>query len=417
MDIQNLRQKRAAALDAAKAIVDEALKEARALTDEEKAKIEAHKAEAARLEATIDQAVEVTSMVNELDEPAKSPVSRVPTLGGPVPPPAKDPQSGFESLGEFLATIRFRPFDDRLQALQQMDDGPAGGYNVPREFLSELLEVRDEEALVRPRARVIPAGSSPDAGVDIPALDQDDSMLGGVSVNWIAEGASKPETGAAFKQVQLTPKEVAAHIPVTDKLLRNWQAAGSFFTDLLRRALIIAEDDAFISGDGTGRPLGFLAAGTTARIDVPRETANSISYVDVLKLEEAAFGRDGIYVCSRKARTILSQLKDDAGQYIYRGPRDGFPATLNGRPIIMHDAMPALGQLGDLVLVDLSYYLIKDGFGIAVDASPHPKFVENQTIIKAFTNVDGKAWLTAPLKTRAGDSVSPFVALDVPGTE
>lgn len=415
MGIQAMRQKRAAALDAASGIVNGAIEEGRPLTDEEQAMVDAHKAEAKALEATIDQAVEMASLQRQLDEPAASPVSRVPTLGGPVPDKGKDVKSGFESVGEFLATVRFNPRDDRLQALQQMDDGPSGGFNVPREFIPNLLMAEDDSYLVRPRATIIPAGQSPDAGVDMPALDQGDSsnMYGGVEVAWIAEGEEKPATEAGFKQVSLTPKEVAAHIPVTDKLLRNWAAAGMVLQNLLRKALLAAEDDAFIAGTGTGRPLGFLAAGTTARIDVPREVANSISWIDTLNMEEAAFG-NSIYVCSRTARTVLSQIKDADGNYIYRGPREGFPPTLNGRPIIMHDAMPGLGQLGDLCLVDLSYYLIKDGFGIVVAASEHQNFTKNQTVIKAFTNVDGKAWLTEPLTTRGGDKVSPFVALDVP---
>lgn len=416
MNVQELRQKRAAAIDAATEIVNAAIAEGRALTDEEQAKVDGYKAEAKRLDATIDQAVEVMGMSKSLEKPSASPVSRVPALAGPVPDMKTQNESGFKSLGEFLSTIRFNRFDDRLQALQKMDDGPSGGYNVPREFISDLLMVSDDEALVRPRATVIPAGQSPDAGVDMPALDQgaESNMYGGVTVEWIAEGAQKPETAAKFKQIQLTPSEVAAHIPVTDKLLRNWSAAEMVLTNLLRRALIAAEDDAFIAGDGSGKPLGFLHANTTARIDVPRQVANAISYDDILAMEEAFKGQNALWVCSRKAKTALSLIKDDNGQPLFRGPRDGFPATLGGSPLIMHDAMPQLGQLGDLVLVDLSYYLIKDGFGIAVDISQHERFSRNQTVIKAFTNVDGKVWLTEPLITRGGDTVSPFVALDVP---
>ena len=166
MNVQELRQKRAAAIDAATEIVNAAIAEGRALTDEEQAKVDGYKAEAKRLDATIDQAVEVMGMSKSLEKPSASPVSRVPALAGPVPDMKTQNESGFKSLGEFLSTIRFNRFDDRLQALQKMDDGPSGGYNVPREFISDLLMVSDDEALVRPRATVIPAGQSPDAGVD-----------------------------------------------------------------------------------------------------------------------------------------------------------------------------------------------------------------------------------------------------------
>lgn len=422
MNVQALRQKRAAAIDAANGIVNAAIAEERGLTDEEQTQVDSHMAEANRLEATIDRAVSVATANRGLEEPTASPVSRVPTLGAPVPPAGKDPKSGFSSLGEFVATVRFNPRDDRLKQLaadpiQQMDVGEAGGFNVPREFLPDLLKVNPGEALVRPRATVIPAGTHPDAGVDIPALDQNadtSNVYGGVTVGWIAEGGAKPKTAAGFKQVKLDPHEVAAHVDVTDKLLRNWGAAELLITDLLRGAIIAAEDSAFIRGDGVGKPTGFLTDKNTSAIKINRETANTISWVDTLMMEEAAKGENLIYVASRKAKTVLSQIKDDADRFIYREAQGPIPATLNGTPLVVHDSMAGLGDLGDLVLVDLSYYLIKDGFGIAVAASPHVEFRNNITVIKAFTNVDGKSWLTAPYKTAGGDTVSPYVFLDVP---
>jgi HK97 family phage major capsid protein len=79
--------------------------------------------------------------------------------------------------------------------------------------------------------------------------------------------------------------------------------------------------------------------------------------------------------------------------------------------------VPTLGTKGDLSLVDFSYYLIKDGYGVAIDASPHVYFQTNKTMIKAFNNVDGSPWLTAPIVLRDGSTqVSPFVVLDVPST-
>lgn len=418
MGVQALRTQRAAAVDSAQAIVDAALADGRELTDEEQASLDGHMARARRLERTIDAALDVSQASAGLEKPQASAVSRVPRMAAPVADPApQGNESGFKSLGEFISTMRFRPYDDRLQAMQQMDVDSAGGYNVPTEFLPELLRVSPDEALVRPRARAIPAGESPDAAVDIPALDQGtgSNVYGGVTVDWIDEGAAKPETEAAFKKVSLKPHEVAAHIPVTDKLLRNWGAAGGLLQELLRGALIEAEDEAFIRGNGVGKPVGFLAGGNTAAINIPRATANAINYLDVLQMEASAKGSSLVYVYSRTAKTALSQMQDPAGQYIWRDARDGVPATLNGIPAIQHDALSRLGARGDIVLVDLSYYLIKDGFGIAVAVSEHTRFTENITVIKAFTNVDGKAWLTAPYKTRGGDDVSPFVVLDVPG--
>ena len=76
--------------------------------------------------------------------------------------------------------------------------------------------------------------------------------------------------------------------------------------------------------------------------------------------------------------------------------------------------MPQLGARGDLALVDLSYYLIKDGSGPFIASSEHVHFTTNKTVIKAFWNVDGAPWLNTPIVQENGDTQSPFVVLDVP---
>jgi len=67
-----------------------------------------------------------------------------------------------------------------------------------------------------------------------------------------------------------------------------------------------------------------------------------------------------------------------------------------------------------LILADLSYYLIKDGSGPFVAASPHVYFTTNKTVIKIFWNVDGQSWLNDPLglEGSVANTVSPFVVLN-----
>ena len=69
------------------------------------------------------------------------------------------------------------------------------------------------------------------------------------------------------------------------------------------------------------------------------------------------------------------------------------------------------GNTGDLQLVNLKKYLIKDGSGIYISMSEHVKFTSNQTVIKAFRNVDGKPWVNAPYMLDSGVQVSPYVLL------
>ncbi|WP_279483416.1 phage major capsid protein [Aureimonas sp. SK2] len=351
--------------------------------------------------------------------------------GGVIHPPAPGARREFESMGEFMAAVRFNPNDQRLNYVEnaaanegdpasaelRMDDGASGGFAIPPEFRNTLLQVNPQEAIIRPRAQVLQPGSAPDAAVTVTALDQSGAapgnMFGGVEVKWIGEGDEKPETSLALREITLTPHEVAGTITVTDKLLRNWQGSAAFIETQLRGAVRQSEDFAFLRGDGIKKPLGLLNAGATYK--VKRVQANRITYDDVLEMSARGYG-NGVFVYSRSALPALSKMTDPEGHYIWtQSAREGEPSTLLGRPAIMSDRNPLLGQFGDLWYGDLSMYLIKDGSGPFVAASEHVLFKQNKTVIKIFWNVDGSPWLRKPLTLENGYEVSPFVALDVPG--
>jgi len=236
-------------------------------------------------------------------------------------------------------------------------------------------------------------------------------MYGGVSVSWIGEGEAKPETQAYLRLVTMKPHEVAGYITVTDRLLRNWEAASATLERLMRGAIIGAEEDAFFSGDGAGKPIGIVDA--PASIAYSRATANAISYEDVVGMyARMKQGGAPVWIASPTCIPQLATIKGGANENLWvQNAAAGVPPTLLGLPVIFRDASPALGTKGDLVLADLSYYLIKDGSGPFVAASEHVHFTSNKTVIKVFWNVDGKPWLNAPLSIGGGSTVSPFVVL------
>ena len=417
--MQELLQERADLVKAQAALVDAAKAENRDLTEEEVARFE----ELENQITAMDQEIEKAREREAREAKVRERMQALSALAFPAPRPSGSRQrdlddGGFESLGEFVAAVRFGDPRGRITAEMRMDVGESGGYAVPEQFRDELLQLTPEEAVVRPRATVIPPGSPPDAKVTIPALDHSEGVFGGVAVQWIAEGAQKPETDAKLVEIALEPHEVAAHVVVTDKLLRNWQAADAVIRRLLRGAIAAAEDVAFLTGDGTGKPLGVL--NSAGAIAVNRAAANQIQYVDIVnmlaKLLPDSLGR-AVWVANQSILPQLMQLKDDAGNLIFiRGDAtSGIADTLAGLPIRWTGRTPALGSKGDLMLVDFQYYLIKDGSGPFVAASEHVYFTENKTVIKVFWNVDGKGWVSSPLTLEDGvTQVSPYVVLDVP---
>lgn len=331
---------------------------------------------------------------------------------------------GVKGFGEFLQASRWNQSDPRLHYVDlgsenramSMGAGAGGGFLLPTQFRPQVLSISPQGAIVRPRAMVIPAGEPPDSAIDVPSLDQSGALgvYAGVAVAWLAEAAAKSLTDPTFAQITLTPKEVAAHIVISDKLLRNSAAAGAFASTLLRKAIIAAEDRAFLRGAGAAQPLGIL--GHAATIVSPRAGAGTITYPDIVNMyARALFGGPLCWVASPTCLPQLMNMVDAGNQLIWQpNAREDAPGTLLGFPVLINQRSPLMAAQGSLMLIDFDYYLIKDGSGPFIDSSPHLLYLTNQTVIKAFWNVDGAPWLTTPLLLEDGaTTVSPFVALAV----
>lgn len=425
------------------AILATAENEKRAITAEEAAEFDKLKAEydaavaaeaasQERLEAeTADrrtqlQAAHETAQRNQV---RSTPPARVRSAS------LRDPAQGqktFANFGEFLYATRFRQTDSRLvyqefdaAATQRMDTDERGGFLIPEQFATEIYSVGPQQAIVRPRATVIPAGDPPDGKISFPALDQrsavgDQNMFGGVTIQKVAgEGGQKQQTDAKFRRFSLEPGEYAATIRVTDKLLRNWRAAGALLTNLMRSAAIAYEDFQFLRGDGIGGPEG--AYNSDAVYVVARENANDFGFADYAEMVSRILpGQTPVWVVALSARRKIISLRNLEGSpavgfgdllFVGGDATRGIPDTLGGFPIIWNQRSPALGTQGDIALCDFSRYIIKDGSGPFVASSEHVHFETNETVIKMFANHDGRSWLTEPLTLEGGFEVSPFVLL------
>lgn len=388
------------------------------LTPEQAAEFEAKKAEAEKLKAQIARLEYVAA--------EQSRIATVPAVPRPAAPAATARAAsgrrvienpGFASLGELVCAARFSgTADSRVRALMEVADGTSGGIAVPDEHNPLLMSVAPQGSIFRGRATVIPAGESPDAEVSMPALNQGASanMFGGVEVSWIGEGVEKPETNAKLREITWKAHEVAGHIVVTDKLLRNWRAAGPFLEAQLRNAILAAEDYAFLRGNGLGRPLGVIASPATKFVN--RTTANTVKYADLVAMEAELIDEGtAVWVVAKRVVPKLRLMEDTEGHLIWQdSARDGGLPTLLGRPVVVNHRSPALGAKGDVVLAELKQYCIKEGFGLQVRASEHVFFKNNKTVIKAFQTVGGAPWLDAPVSQEDGQTYSYFVGLDVP---
>lgn len=413
MDVKELRNKMDNKFQKAKSIVQEAKEEDRNMTEEEREEYDNLVDEVEELREDIERMEKANNLEGYMRDSANEPIK--PEVDVKVG--GSEEESRFENIGEFMRAAFDNPrnLPDRLREARDMEMkiGSKGGFLVPDEFMSDILEVDRDDAIMRPRATVIPASDeTPDAGVTMPALDQSEDMHAGVEVEWIEEGAEKPETDASLKAIKLEPSEVAAKITLTDKVIRNAGALQSLAENLLQDAILSAEDQAFLKGNGVGKPLGFIDHPAT--IKHQRDTSDEIKYEDIVNMySRVKMGGSLIWITNQTTLPQLMQMQDPDGNYIWQpNAREGAPGNLLGIPVLINERTQKLGTTGDLMLVDPTYYLIKDGFGIELAASEHAKFSQNKTVVKATWNVDGQPWLTDAIQPEhGGDTISPFVVL------
>jgi HK97 family phage major capsid protein len=432
--ILEMKEKKLALVKELRAMLDKADTEKRSLTDEENVEYK-------KIDSEID-GLEKDILSAEVDEERRKKLAEKEIESRKkVDPEDKkkvnidhklevDPEKEFSNAGEFLHAIARAKqdgiFDKRLDALrekreQTMGTGATGGYALPEQFDATVRQVQAQQAIVRPRATVIPAGSPPDAKLTFPSLDQTSAsnIYGGVTVVHTGEGVTMTETTANLREVSLEPKEISAYIVVTNKLLNNWAAASSFVTRQLSQAMMGAEDYDFMRGNGVNRALGFINCG--AAIAYNRATASQVSFIDVYNMfARAKMGGSYVWLASQTIIPQLAAMTDAGTHAVWLGGKDAngaaansIPSTLFGIPMIFADRLPALGTKGDLSLVDLSYYLIKDGSGPAAASSEHVFFTSNKVVFKIVWNVDAHPWLTEPigLEGSTSNTVSPFVVL------
>lgn len=302
-------------------------------------------------------------------------------------------------------------------------DGTSGGYLVPTESRGDLLRVPDSAAVVRPRARKIPMKRR---SLTMPMLDQGSTpaaywkldYYAGVLSYWTEEGGAKTESEPEFKQMELVAHKLAGYTQVSDELLADsGQALGPLLTSLFRGTITMREDFAFLRGTGVGEPMGIL--NSPVLVTQNRAVSNDIYYRDLTRMLgnflPSSYG-NATWVASYLALPYLLTMEDGAGNNVFipnatGGVTQRIPGTILGRPLVVTEKVPSIGNTGDVMLCDFTYYILGDRQSISIQSSEHYDFVKDLTTWRFTHRVDGQPWLDAPIYTDTTNTVSPFVAL------
>jgi len=412
IDVNALKRKRQAAVDSARSIITTAeTRDDKNLSDEERSSFDGFQAEVKKLDGDITRAeflnAEETRDVNNENSHNRGSGDRGNGDGD---------GDEFRSFGEFVDAV-VRGDTKNLETREMsMGVGSKGGFLVPKQFDTEIRAMQPEDGIVRPNAMVIPAGATPDAAIDLPSLDQtgDKGVHGGIKMNWTAETGEKKDSGdPKFILITLEPENITGYIDVTNKLLSNTTAFASYIQQLMAGAMVGAEEHAFYVGDGNGKPLGIL--NSDAVVKVGRETADKITYEDLVNINAKIKGTNLKWVLNRSALPQLQTMvaKNTNTLAWQPGAVVGAPDTILGTPVLYNEYAPSLGEFGDIALLDMKKYAIKDGTGLSIFIDTVTQYGTGKTRIYMSWNVDGQSLLKDSIlsedqKTRR----SPFVVLN-----
>ena len=182
------------------------------------------------------------------------------------------------------------------------------------------------------------------------------------------------------------------------KLAALLRLPGSFVADaafdlegyLVRRlasAFAKAEDRYFISGSGVDEPVGLLHATEGAENGA---SANQLSYdavIDLYYSVKPEYRRNGVWLMNDETAQTLKKLKDDAGNYLWRGSDD----TVMGKPVMITEYMPdAEAGARPILFGDLSYYWIVKRSPVTVRMLRELFVLNGQIGYMAFELIDGR---------------------------
>lgn len=306
MTILELREKRNKAWEAAKAFLESHRTEKGTLTAEDDATYTQMEQEINDLGKEIARLERQEALEAELNRPVNQPLTSKPGSGR-----GEEPKTGRASDEYRKAMLdAFRSNFKRVSNILQEGVDADGGYLVPEEYDHRLIDTLSEENIVRRLATTIT--TSGEHKINIAATKP--------AASWIEEGGALTFGDATFSQILLDAHKLHVAIKVTEELLYdNAFNLEGYILDQFGKALANAEEDAFLNGDGTGKPLGLFAAtggGTVA--GTLTAAIKSDDMLDLVYALKRPYRKTASFIMNDKTLASLRKLKDNNGAYIWQ---------------------------------------------------------------------------------------------------
>lgn len=236
-----------------------------------------------------------------------------------------------------------------LKALSGASDG-AGGYAVPREVDALVDTTLASISPIRAIANVVTVGS---AGYRKLVAS------GATPSGWAAETVTRPETGTAtFNEIAPPMGDLYANPAASQAMLDDAAFdVEAWLADEIAREFARAEGAAFVSGNGTSKPKGFLSYPTAATGDAARPfgtlqyvlSGGSGSFsvdpeerlIDLVQSLRPPYRQGAVFVMNSATLARIRKFKTSDGAAMWQPSLSaGQPASLLGYPVVEAEDMP-----------------------------------------------------------------------------
>ena len=395
MTILELREKRAKAWEAAKAFLDSHRTDKGVLSAEDDAAYSRMEQEITDLGKEISRMERLEALDAQMKEPVNQPLTGKPMSSRTI---ERTGRASDEYRTSFWDMMRSKaPLPSVVNALQEGTDSE-GGYLVPDEYERTLVEALEEENVFRQLAKVIRT-SSGDRKIPVVATKG--------TASWIDEEGAYTESDDSFGQVSIGAYKVGTMIKVSEELLNDSVFdLESYIAKEFARRIGAKEEEAFFTGDGSGKPLGILAATGGAETGVTATSSTAVTADELMDLFyslKSPYRKKAVWVLNDSTIKAVRKLKDSTGQYLWQPSLvAGTPDTLLGRPVKTSAYMPVIAAGAKTIAFgDFSYYWIADRQGRSFKRLNELYAANGQVGFLGSQRVDGKLVLSEAVKVLA----------------
>jgi HK97 family phage major capsid protein len=331
-----------------------------------------------------------------------------------------------KNFGDFLMAIK-RGDEKRLAGIYGSikdlgeGSGSAGGFLVPEEYATNLLNVAAAQNQVYSRVQRVPV--TRESGT-YPALDQyftptagsgQTAFAGGVKGTFTAAGQTFTETEPAFTMLQWRLSKVGGLTEVENELIEDSPfAIEALLRGLFAVAIAAKNERNILRGSGVSEPLGILNA--PCSIGISDNVTGGFNWTDVAAMYSRfkSVGGSPVWVIHPSVWPKIMTMANGTDNVWQANMQAGPTNVLNGYPILVSEHMPQIGNTGSVLLADFSGYLMFEKSGLSIAYSDQVGFTRDVGVWRFRQRNDGKPWLLDDIKLadpQGSYSVSPFLYL------